>query len=162
MTTMNILGVEFGPGQLWLLTLAGTALSWFVVQRLALSRDKANRAAAARAAFRSAVFTVVSTVPQPPKAWDSQVVSGLPATTVAFEKAVADLSPYLSASQRRRFEAEWKAMKAHCVHQIPGAMSAARILYDHPTSNNDGMRPREAIERFHTHVANLLSYAQET
>jgi hypothetical protein len=159
---MNVLGVEFGPGQLWLLAIAGAGLSWVVLQRLALSRDKANRAATARAAFRSAVFTVVSTVPPPAKGWGSEVVSNLPTTTVAFEKAVNDFSPYLPASHRRRFEAEWKAMKAHCAHQIPGALSAARILYDHPTSNNDGMRPREAIERFHTHVANLLSYAQET
>ena len=86
----------------------------------------------------------------------------MPNTTAALEKAVNDFGPYLGAAKRRQFEAEWKAMKAHCTHQVPGALSAARILYDHLSSNNEGMRPPEAIERFHKHVANLLSYAQET
>ena len=124
-------------------------LGAFAVQRF-IDKRKAS------AGFRASVQSAIAALPP-----DRSVVAQLPVAIGALESAVNAFAPYLRGASRRSFEDEWRKLKAHCEHQMPGAMSLERILYDHPTSMNEGMRPKEAIRRFHSHIKALLSYAQD-
>ena len=135
----------------------GATVVAVLVHRLSKRREAAARLAAVAAKFRATIESLVVQVPPSAKHWDNKLLSGLQSMVSSIGIAVAEFSPFLQHSDRKRFQAEWLSFARHCEQGIPQSLSAHEILYGGGTPVALGSK-----EKFHAHVQALLSYAQQT
>jgi hypothetical protein len=138
-------------------TVSGAIGAAYLVHLFSRRRDRVTRRATACANFRTTVIAAVSGIPSAGAYWGNQVLSTLPAICTTIGVAVGEFRPFLAETDSMRFRAEWEALKQHCEETIPEALSSARLMY-----GGGSPAAREAKEKFHAYVQNLLSFAMQT
>ena len=157
---MNLFGINFTALDLWLLGIAGGAVTMLVSHRLSIWRERNSRFITACITFRTAVMVELGSIHPIADTWPGNIDGHLRRVFPELQTSVSNFRPFLSWLGRWRFDRAW--LRFYCAH--PKSMNEQ--YYTHymgffsEGTNQVAVEISEAL--FHKNVETLLSFARAT